>query len=231
MRIRFEDPLAEGWYAGGIPSLPEIALLQSIGALRPGQTIFDIGAHQAVVALMLADAVGNSGRVIAVEAERHNARMATVNRNLNGATHLTIEHAAISDYDGKIRFAESLNGAVNETARVGTVEVDAVTIDTLAVRYGQPDVVFLDVEGFEGRALKAATATLASCPAFAIEVHTGQLVDSSPEDVVGLFDGWRRWIAEDRPGWRHEFQEFSGRVPDQRFFLVAHNSSKRSTDP
>lgn len=224
MRIRFEDALAEGWYAEGIPCLPEIALLKRIGALQPGHTVFDIGAHQGVVALMLADAVGEGGLVIAVEAERHNARMATVNRDLNNVRHVVIEHAAISDYDGKIRFAESLNGAINETARIGTIEVDAVTIDTLVIRHGPPDVVFLDVEGFEGRALRAAVATLQSCPAFAIEVHAGQLVDSSAADIVGLFDGWRRWVAVERPGWLHEFHEFTGNIPDRRFFLVAQHA-------
>jgi FkbM family methyltransferase len=221
MLIRFEDPLAEGWYAAGIPSLPEIVLLEDIEALKPGHTVFDIGAHQGIVALMLADAVGARGRVVAVEAERHNARMALVNRDLNCAGQIVVEHAAISDYDGKIRFAESLNGAIHETGRAGTIEVDAVTIDTLASRHGVPDLVFLDVEGFEGRALRAAPATLASCSAFAIEVHVDQLVDASPADVVGLFDGWRRWVAVERQGWGHEFEEFDGVIPDQRFFLVA----------
>jgi FkbM family methyltransferase len=221
MRIRFEDALAEGWYAADIPDLPEIVLLKEIDALRPGYTVFDIGAHQGVVALMLADVVGDGGRVVAIEAERHNARMASVNRDLNRADQIVVEHAAISDYDGKIRFAESLNGAISENARLGTIEVDTVTIDTLAAIYGVPDLVFLDVEGFEGRALRAAGKTLASCPAFAIEVHVDQLVDSSAAEVVGLFEGWRRWIAVERPGWGHEFHEFTGEIPKQRFFLVA----------
>lgn len=221
LRLRFEDPLAEGWYSQDIPSLPEIELLRSIGALKTGCMVFDVGAHQGVVALMFADAVGPSGHVVAVEAEHHNARVAGINRDLNEAHHLVVEHAAISDRDGRIRFSESLNGAVNEHARVGTVEVDAVTVDALSRRYGMPDVVVLDVEGFEGRALRGAVDSLARCPAFVVEVHVGQIVDSTPADVVATFDGWNRWIAPDHPGWGHRFSEFDGSIPNRRFFLVA----------
>jgi FkbM family methyltransferase len=224
LRIRFEDPLAEGWYSEDIPSMPEIDLLRSLGALQPGSTVFDIGAHQGIVAMMYADAVGSGGCVVAVEAERHNARVAVVNRELNGVRHLVVEHAAISDGDGKIRFCESLNGAVKEHARIGTVEVDAVTIDTLSRRHGVPGVVVLDVEGFEARALRGAVDTLARCRAFVVEVHVEQLVDATPADVLATFDGWQRWIALGCPGWNHQFSAFDGSIPDRRFFLVAHRA-------
>lgn len=214
-------------YSEDLPNLPEIELLCNIDALGPGSLVFDIGAHQAVVALMFAAAVGPAGRVVAVEAERHNARVAGINRDLNEAHHLEVEHAAISDRDGRIRFSESLNGAVNEHSRIGTVE--AVTIDTLSHRHGMPDVVILDVEGFEARALRGVAESLALCPAFVVEVHVGQLVDAAPADVVATFDGWDRWIAPDRPGWGHRFSEFDGSIPDRRFFLVAqHRKSCRT---
>jgi FkbM family methyltransferase len=221
LRVRFEDALAEGWYSEDIPALPEIELLRTVGALKLGSKVFDIGAHQGVVALMYADVVGPSGSVVAVEAERHNARVAERNRDLNGAAQLVVEHAAISQEDGKIRFAESLNGAVHEHARIGTVLVDAVTVDSLSARYGVPDVVVLDVEGFEARALRGATETLERCPAFVVEVHVGQIVDETPTELVATFEGWRRWVAVECPGWGHRFVEFDGSIPDRRFFLIA----------
>lgn len=219
--LRFEDALAEGWYSEDIPLLPEIELLLTLGALRPGAMVFDIGAHQGVVALMYADAVGRGGRVVAVEAERHNARLAQVNRDLNRVDHLVIEHAAISDRDGRVRFAESLNGAVDERARIGTVEVDAITVDTLSARYGLPDVIVLDVEGFEAKALRGGARTIAGCAAVVVEIHVGQMVDGTPEEVVAMFDGWHRWTAPDAPGWSHTFTEYDGAIPDRRFFLLA----------
>src|SRR6266567_1987426 len=47
------DPMAQGWYDHDWDELPEIALLKH-SRLRPGARVFDLGAHQCVVALMLA---------------------------------------------------------------------------------------------------------------------------------------------------------------------------------
>ena len=57
------------------PNLPELVLLRESGALRQGSNVFELGAHQGIVALILADAVGPQGTVIAVEAERHNVSL------------------------------------------------------------------------------------------------------------------------------------------------------------
>jgi protein-L-isoaspartate(D-aspartate) O-methyltransferase (PCMT) len=73
LRIALRDPLAEGWYDHDWGTQPEIDVLRS-GRLRPGARVFDLGAHQGVVALMLARIVGPAGHVVAVEAEPHNAR-------------------------------------------------------------------------------------------------------------------------------------------------------------
>ena len=59
--------MGAGWYDHDWPELPEIALLKQHG-LRPGARVFDIGAHQGVVALMLSKTVGPEGFVLAVEA-------------------------------------------------------------------------------------------------------------------------------------------------------------------
>lgn len=170
-RLSLQDPLAEGWYDHDWGPQPEIELLGR-GRLRPGARVFDLGAHQGVVALILAREVGETGTVIAVEAEPHNARVATENSRLNAADNLTVVHSAVSDAPGLLHFSEGLNGAVLPGGRAGKVAVDAVTIDGLAERYGAPDVVFVDVEGYEGKALKGAEATLdaARCDFF-VEIH------------------------------------------------------------
>src|SRR5438477_1442861 len=75
------DPLAQGWYDHDWPEMPEIALLRS-GRLKQGARVFDLGAHQCVVAMMMARIVGETGEVIALEANRHNAEVAERNRAL-----------------------------------------------------------------------------------------------------------------------------------------------------
>lgn len=172
LTVAIEDPVGEGWYDHDWGSQPEIDLLAGRGRLQAGATIFDLGAHQAVVALMCAARVVPGGRVIAVEAEPHNVRVARRTCALNPDFPVEVVHAAVAAQTGTLRFAEGLNGTARPGRRAGTVAVPAVTIDDLAARYGHPDVVLLDVEGFEGEALRGATAVLASGRTdFFVEVH------------------------------------------------------------
>ena len=74
LKISIQDDLAEEWYDNlyASESMPEIEFLQR-GRLKTGARVFDLGAHQAVVAMILARVVGDSGSVIAVEGTRYNA--------------------------------------------------------------------------------------------------------------------------------------------------------------
>ncbi len=61
--------MAEGWYDHDwVDVMNEITLLRK-SRLKVGARVFDIGAHQAVVALLLSRTVGPTGEVIAVEAD------------------------------------------------------------------------------------------------------------------------------------------------------------------
>jgi FkbM family methyltransferase len=222
LAVALADPLGEAWYDHDWPRLDELDQLARMGALRPGVTVFDLGAHQGIVALMLAGEVGPSGAVIAVEAEPHNASIAQRNVELNRAANVTVVHAAISDRSGILHFAESLNGHVDEKTRLGNVDVRAMTIDQLADEYGPPDVVFIDVEGYEGKALSGAGATLRSrLTTFLIEVHGDDLVDCTAGDLIARFAGYATFAAEPLPDGSAAFTPFSGPPPAGRFFLAA----------
>jgi FkbM family methyltransferase len=173
MTIHVTDPLALGWYDSDWPEPAEMTLLRR-HKLREGATVFDLGAHQGVVALMLGDAVGRSGKVVALEANPHNAAVARLNRETNGGSQVIVEAAAISDTVGEIVFNRGLNGQVDDgSGRWGQVRVPATTIDALAVKHGVPDVLFIDVEGYELHALRGATKTLESRPDCFVEMHVG----------------------------------------------------------
>ena len=77
LKISIQDHVAAEWYDNlyGPDSMSEIAFLQQ-GRLKPGATVFDLGAHQGVFAMILARMVGETGKVIAVEGTRHNATVA-----------------------------------------------------------------------------------------------------------------------------------------------------------
>jgi FkbM family methyltransferase len=157
------DPLGEGWYDNDCDEPAELALLAE-GRLRAGATVFDLGSHQAVVALMLADRFGPAGLVIAVEATPHNHLVSQRNLALNGANNVVPLHAAVARARGTLRFTPELNGRIGSQRRLGTVEVRAMSIDDLGSEFGDPDVLFIDFEGEELEALCGASRTPLSRP-------------------------------------------------------------------
>ncbi len=192
LRIALEDPLGEGWYDHDWAVLPEIGFLAP-RFLRPGARVFDVGAHQGIVALMLADAVGGQGSVVAVEAVSHNARVARRNCELNRAANVEVVNAAVASASGVAFVPTELNAHVGHEAGPGLARVPAVTIDELADRHGAPDVVLLDVEGAELAALRGATRTLREprC-SWLVEVHVGQGLEDAGGTTDEVLDELRK---------------------------------------
>jgi FkbM family methyltransferase len=223
LELELVDPMGAGWYDHDHPELPEIALLKQHG-LRPGARVFDIGAHQCVVALMLAKTVGPSGFVLAVEASPENCEAGEQNRKLNGIDNCRILHAAGAAQSGTLTFNRGTNGQVDDgTGEWGRIEVDSYSVDDLADRFGAPDVLFIDVEGFECELLWGAQKTLAGRPNCFVEVHVNAGLEKfggSVSKVLSLFPEGYEFFAAQPDGPFAPFEENSAMVLD-RFFLVA----------
>lgn len=244
MKIRLADSVAENWYDRDWPELNEIALLKQ-QQLRLGAKVFDVGAHQGIIALMIAKIVGLRGMVVAVEANWHNAAIARENRDLNDAPQLVVVEAAAAEKSGTLFFNEELNGRVDVgSAELGSL-VPSLSIDDLALRYGVPDILYIDVEGFEVKVLEGAAQTLKHRPDCFVEVHVGCGLEDygfSAESVVSFFRtrGYSLFIAgqvgggaseafpasepdSPLPGSSKAFHalESDSPLPNERFFLVA----------
>ena len=196
LTVSIGDAVAEEWYGRGWPALPELEIHRR-RKLRPGARVFDLGAHQGVLALLLAKAVGPAGRVLALEVNAHNAAVAARNRDLNdvGPPQLEILNAAVGESTGTLVFNQSLNSRAiadgNGNEAFGRVEVAAFSVDDLAERHGMPDLVVLDVEGFEGRVLRGAKQALSAGPDWLVEVHVGvglEFFGDTAESVLAFFD-------------------------------------------
>ncbi len=190
LSVAIADPMAADWYErdwAGISEFKEISFLKR-HRLRAGARVFDLGAHQGILALVLADAVGPSGSVVAVEAHPHNARVAARNRELNRAENLTVVHAAVADRAGRIVINESLNSKIDDRGSFGRIDVEAVTIDELAAKHGTPDVLMIDIEGYEVHALRGMRRVFESRPDFVIEVHVGCGLEEAGESVASLLE-------------------------------------------
>jgi FkbM family methyltransferase len=136
--------MGRSWYDHDWTTPAEIELLAARGRLREGARVLDVGAHQGVVAMMLADLVGEAGQVVAVEATPHNAELAVRNAAMNGLTRIEVLHAAGADTPGVLHFSPRMNGHV-AAADEASVAVRAVTVDELAAAFGPPQVLFVEV--------------------------------------------------------------------------------------
>lgn len=148
--------------------------------VRPGMTVFDIGANIGYYVLMEHRLLKGTGRIVALEPSPQNAALLHRNLELNGTTNVTFLPAACSDVVGQRDFfiaAESnLNSFHPDSARVftNTVRVETTTLPQLAAKFGAPNLLRMDVEGHEVEILNAMMPEVASGrmrPVVIFEVH------------------------------------------------------------
>ena len=118
---------------------------------------------------------------------------------------MKILHAAIAETSGKIDFTSGGHVSHGSTDYDGHFRVQAFSIDDLAVRYGPPDVLYIDIDGYEAHALRGARKTLAQVPDCLVEVHPGVGLEDFGETVESVlsffptqqFDLWIRDLDHD----------------------------------
>ena len=161
--------------------------------LRPGATVVDVGANLGWYTLVSARAVGRRGRVFAVAP---NPRMAQLLRdsvranNFQGS--VTVFQAALSDAPGVVDLLfrqESPGGGQIRPAELAaaapgalpSVRVASQPLDTLLAGHAGPvDVMKMDVEGWEGVALRGAAALLDRSPGLRLMGEWGPGQDQTP---------------------------------------------------
>lgn len=217
------DPIAEEWYDRDHDEPGEIRLLKK-SRLKPGALVFDLGAHQCVMAMMLANSARPGGRVIALEASPHDARVGETNCRANGYEDVQILNAAVTERSGTVTFARSGHVDLGQNAGAN-FEVSSYSIDDLAQRFGVPEVIYMDIEGYECRALAGAPKLLQHKIDWFVEVHVNHGLESfggSAEGVLGFFprESYDRYIAGAEDPIFVAFESDDLRLQD-RFYLVA----------
>ena len=227
LTVCIADELGRMWYDIDWPDFPELQFLAE-HRLRPGATVFDLGAHQGVVALAVNQFVQPGGSVIAVEANPFNAGLVDVNCRLNSVDAIEVVSAAVAERSGELRFGRGGNGQITESnGGRRTVVVPAYTVDDLAEQRMAPDVVILDVEGYEARVLAGAPRTLQRPVDWYVEIHSGcglQDFGGSVDELLTYFPAGRfdRYLSNEEDRQPRIFSdELLDRIRAERFYLTA----------
>lgn len=181
---------AAGFILGTHDTIVQLALSR---LLRPGATVYDVGANVGFTAVLAARCVGETGRVVAFEPLPNNAAQIRVNADLNGFARVQVHQVAVGDADGDAEFRVSaaptwgrLAGAGATPEQCGTTRVPVCRLDTLVASGACPDPHFIkmDVEGAEAAALTGGRSVLTrAMPVMVIELH------HTYQAVVGVLSG------------------------------------------
>jgi FkbM family methyltransferase len=152
--------------------------------VKPGMTVFDVGANIGAHTCLFAKHVGEHGKVIAFEPMPWALAKMKRNLALNNFRNVSIENRALSDENGKfeLHFRSSWKlGAARSTEHRDSLEpiaVDLITLDELS----EPRLDFLkvDVDGFELKVFRGAVRTLKTLrPTVITELgeNAGEIID------------------------------------------------------
>lgn len=138
--------------------------------VRPGMTVLDIGSNLGLYTVLLSRLVGPSGRVISFEPEPE--LFATLRHNcaLNGCSNVEFHNLAVGSRHSRLSLQRLIfNAGDNHLAPGGgrlfrrAVETEVVALDEFLPQVC-PDLIKIDIQGWEFEALKGMDTVLRSNP-------------------------------------------------------------------
>jgi len=199
MRLSLESwSERQTYFLGRYYDLPSQAYIS--GCLRPGDTFIDIGGNIGMMTLLGSHAVGPTGRVHMFEPNPAAGARAQRTLDENGITNVTLHPMGLSDAPAELTLSVvSKHSGLGTFAPVRSFEAKYVSVrhiarvvrgdDVLPPQLAGDVTIKIDVEGFECRALRGLSATLAKYrPAVVGEVIEKHLIraGSSGQELLDL---------------------------------------------
>jgi FkbM family methyltransferase len=131
--------------------------------LRPGDVCWDIGANIGFCTCLFASLVGPSGRVMAFEPAPTSRELLQENLDLNRFDNVTLVPKALGAlrerqplYFTDLAAAEGTASLLSSESRLHHRVVEVDTIDDLSAELPRPDLIKIDVEGYQLEVLRGA---------------------------------------------------------------------------
>ena len=205
------------WVVGSAPhgawlgTLERSKLSHFVTHVKPGNTVWDIGANVGLYAVASASATGSAGTVVAFEPIPRNLDFLRRHKDLNRLDNLTIVEAAVFDRSGALHMQLGDSPSEFHVSDDGAIEVDAIDLDTWSRGNdgGAPDIVKIDVEGAEEAVLQGGQDVLSRHrPLIYLALHGDEprercqaMLESwgyrlTPLDGAGVASASDEWFAE-----------------------------------
>jgi FkbM family methyltransferase len=155
--------------------------------VKPGDVVYDVGAHYGYYTLLSSLLAGDRGKVIAFEPSPSNLARLQLHLQANRCGNVEIEEFALSDREGTARFDNQTGSGTGHLSASGSIEVRTTTLDLLPARLPAPQVIKIDCEGAEVQVLEGGAQMLSSArPAIFLSTHGDHLKQA----CFRLLEGW-----------------------------------------
>jgi len=175
--------------------------------IQEGDVVYECGSHHGCATIMLSHWVGKQGKVVSFEPNPVNFEITKININNNQLNNVELINAAVGAEDGEtlLNTTSSNSSIITNESTCGNVHTIKLTrLDSLPGT--EPNVLKIDVEGYEADVLKGAKEILKSKPCLAIEIHAEQLQNYNTSvkeifDLIGRdkYNFWIQWNDQEDP--------------------------------
>lgn len=160
--------------------------------LRKDDVAWDVGANVGIYSVLMSKRVS---RVVAFEPVAATLQALQRNLSLNDATNVTVVDAALSDVLGEASMATMPGGAggnhLLRGGEHGDVSVRVTTGDEFYRTHGAPDVIKVDIEGFEPDFVRGAIGLIREHrPMLTLEVNRTTMTDQAD------LDAWQSMVGD-----------------------------------
>jgi FkbM family methyltransferase len=180
--------------------------------LRPGLIVVDVGANVGWHTLLMAQQVGDAGRVIAFEPNPSVREQLLYHVALNRFSQVEVLPYALSDAAGRVKFnappvnnphcGDGFLAATPDLETTDCIEVEAMPFDALLdqLTLSRLDLIKIDVEGFEWRVLRGCEQAIENFrPHIVFEYNSDYIIrcGSSREQLQEFFNrhGYQLFVS------------------------------------
>ena len=157
--------------------------------IKEDSLVIDVGANIGIYTNVFKKSVGNSGKVVAIEADPTNA--SSLRRRFSSESRIDVIESAATDRSGTCRLQQDPYNPAGHVLSIDGIEVSSVTVDEIVDRYKLPlSLIKIDVEGAEQLVIQGATKSIKKyMPALFIEYSPDRItrLGGNPRELLRTF--------------------------------------------